>query len=330
MTVLSCPHCDKDATSYLNLGNTLYYFKSKKCDYCGKPIFMSSSSVLIIFFIIPSSLILALWVLFHFSSTQPIDSFSIKNNIVNFRYCYKESTRQMGFFEIFLLAFLVALSGSLSPGPLLTYTIYKAIQSGKRAYLIVILIWIGHAILEFFLMLVLLIGLSPFITDRSVVIIIGLLGGGILIFFGGSLLRDIWLKKIDLNFLSSEKNNIIDQDIGEKTDLIQQPTLGGVLVSMSNPYWWIWWTVIGLNFMTQFSVGILNMEFWGFFLGHELGDFLTYVSIATILGFTNKFFTRKIYLGIIIACSAFMIIFGLYLAVSPILSYSPGANVILH
>ena len=226
----------------------------------------------------------------------------------------------MGFLEIFLLSFLVALSGSLSPGPLLTYTIYKAVQSGREAYLIGILIWIGHAILEFVLMLILLIGLSPFITDRSVVIVIGLLGGGILIFFGVSLLRDVWLGKIDLNFLTSEND-----DVSEKTDLIQQPTLGGVLVSMSNPYWWIWWAVIGLNFMTQFSVGVLNLEFWGFFLGHELGDFLTYVSIAAILGFSNRFISKRIYLGILIVCSVFMIIFGLYLAVLPILSYNPGA-----
>lgn len=230
----------------------------------------------------------------------------------------------MGFFEIFLLSFIVALSGSLSPGPLLTYTIYKSLQSRRRAYLVGILIWIGHAILEFMLMLILLIGLSPFISDRSVIIIIGLLGGAVLIYFGASLLRDVWLKKIDLSFLTPENETTEERKkASEKTDLIQQPTLGGVLVSMSNPYWWIWWAVIGLNFMTQFSVGLLNLEFWGFFLGHELGDFLTYVSIATVLGFTNKFFTRKIYLGIIIGCSVFMIVFGLYLAISPILTYTP-------
>lgn len=230
----------------------------------------------------------------------------------------------MGIFEIFILSFIVALSGSLSPGPLLTYTVYKALQSKRRAYLVGILIWIGHAILEFVLMLVLLIGLSPFITEKGVIIIIGLLGGIILIFFGISLLREIYLEKIDLNFITPEIESIEEREsINERADLIQQPTLGGVLVSMSNPYWWIWWAVIGLNFMTQFSVGLLNLEFWGFFLGHELGDFLTYVSIATVLGFTNKFLTKKIYLGIIIGCSIFMIIFGLYLAISPILTYNP-------
>ncbi|MFX1285868.1 MAG: LysE family transporter [Promethearchaeota archaeon] len=230
----------------------------------------------------------------------------------------------MGIFEIFILSFIIALSGSLSPGPLLTYTVYKALQSKRRAYLVGILIWIGHAILEFVLMLILLIGLSPFITDKSIIIIIGLLGGIVLIFFGVSLLREIWLNKIDLNFITPKNENIEEREgTSEEVDLIQQPTLGGVLVSMSNPYWWIWWAVIGLNFMTQFSVGFLNLEFWGFFLGHELGDFLTYVSIATLLGFTNKFLTKRIYLGILIGCSVFMIGFGLYLAISPILTYIP-------
>ncbi len=233
----------------------------------------------------------------------------------------------MSFFEIFLLSFLVALSGAMSPGPLLTYTIYKALQSKRKAYLIGLLIWIGHAILEFILMLVLLIGLSPFITDQSIIIIIGLLGGGILIFFGINLLRDIWLKKIDFNFLIPENEIILKNENTKKTiNLLQQPTLGGILVSMSNPYWWIWWAVIGLNFMTQFSVGLLNLEFWSFFLGHELGDFLWYVSIAALLGFTNKFLTKRIYLGIIIICSIFMIIFGLYLSISPILTVG---NVVL-
>ncbi|MHA2245338.1 MAG: LysE family transporter [Candidatus Hodarchaeales archaeon] len=227
----------------------------------------------------------------------------------------------MGLFEIFILSFLVALSGAMSPGPLLTYTIYKALQSKSRAYLIGILIWIGHAILEFILMLVLLIGLSSIITDKSIIIIIGILGGFVLIFFGGNLLRDIWLKKIDFSFLTLEDDVIEKQEnSNENFNLIQQPTLGGVLVSMSNPYWWIWWAVIGLNFMTQFSVGLLNLEFWSFFLGHELGDFLWYVSIATILGFTNRFLTKRIYLGIIIICSLFMIGFGIYLTISPILT----------
>ncbi|MHA2295704.1 MAG: LysE family transporter [Candidatus Hodarchaeales archaeon] len=228
--------------------------------------------------------------------------------------------------EVFIFSFLVALTGAMSPGPLLTYTIYKSLQS-KRAYLVGIFIVLGHAILEFILMIILLIGFAPFISDQNVIIIIGLLGGAILVFFGASILRDIKLSNIDFSFLPSVENEVGNQsksDHVEEADSIEHfsrhPVIGGVLISMSNPYWWLWWAVIGLAFMTQFSVSLLNQEFWEFFFGHELGDFLWYFSIATALGFTHKFITKKIYLGILVACSIFMIGFGLYLAASPLLS----------
>ncbi len=236
----------------------------------------------------------------------------------------------MELFEIFSLSFLVALTGAMSPGPLLTYTIYKSIQI-ERSYLVGIFICIGHAILEFGLILILLIGMGPFISNTYVIIGIGLFGGGVLVFFGVSLLRDVRSQKIDFSFLTPDNNSneeLADLEHSErKTNKLQHiskhPIVGGVLVSMSNPYWWLWWAVIGLAFMTQFSVTLSNQPvFWGFFLGHELGDIVWYVSIATVLGFSHEFMTRKLYTLIIICCSFFMIGFGLFLAVSPILNTS--------
>ena len=90
----------------------------------------------------------------------------------------------MSFIEVFTLAFFVALTGAISPGPLLTYTIYKSIQAKSRAYLIGIFICLGHAILEFGLIIILLLGLGPLISNKESVIIIGLIGGVILVLFG--------------------------------------------------------------------------------------------------------------------------------------------------
>jgi threonine/homoserine/homoserine lactone efflux protein len=88
---------------------------------------------------------------------------------------------------------------------------------------------------------------------------------------------------------------------------------------MSNPYWWLWWAVIGMNFMTQFSVSLENLpEFWGFFIGHELGDFAWYGSVTFGIGISHKFITNTVYKAIIICCSIFMIGFGIYLAISPL------------
>ena len=223
----------------------------------------------------------------------------------------------MGFYNIFGLAFLVALTGAMTPGPLLTYTVYKSIEAKKKAYLVGLYVCLGHAILEFILILILLGGMGPFISLPIVIVIIGLLGGGLLVFLGGSLLKDLKRKKIDFSFLeiSDDSNNN-----GPKK-FSKHPILGGILISMSNPYWWFWWAVIGLNFMTQFSVSFGNQfEFWGFFWGHELGDFIWYFTIAAGLGLTHKFMTKRIYIGILIACSIFMIGFGIYLGVSPFFS----------
>lgn len=236
----------------------------------------------------------------------------------------------MQLFEIFSLSFLVGLTGAMSPGPLLTYTIYKSIQV-KRSYLVGIFICIGHAILEFSLILILLIGMGPFISNTYVVIGIGLFGGGVLVFFGVSLLRDVRSQKIDFSFLIPDNNSnaeLVEPEYSERiTNRLQHiskhPIIGGVLVSMSNPYWWVWWAGIGLVFMTQFSVTLSNQPaFWAFFLGHELGDFAWYVSIAIALGFSQEFMTKKLYTLIIVCCSFFMIGFGLFLAISPILNTS--------
>ncbi len=217
----------------------------------------------------------------------------------------------MNFITVFFLAFIVALTGAMSPGPLLTYTIYKSIQAKTKAYFVGIFICLGHAILEFLLMLILLIGLAPFLSNRVTIIIIGIFGGGVLILFGISLLGDLIQGKLD-NFLSS----INDE---KQNSFTNHPFIGGIFISMSNPYWWLWWAVIGMNFMTQFSVSLSNLpEFWGFFLGHELGDFAWYGSISIGLGITHKFISNGFYKIIITCCGVFMIGFGLYLALSPL------------
>lgn len=215
----------------------------------------------------------------------------------------------MSFIEVLILAFFVALTGAMSPGPLLTYSIYKAIQAKSKAFLVGIFVCIGHAILEFVLILILLMGMGPFISNKNIVILIGIGGGTLLLYFGISLLRDINKVKVDIEEISQLEKNV---------SLTNHPIIGGVLISMSNPYWWLWWAVIGLNFMTQFAVSLSNLpEFWGFFIGHELGDFAWYGSVTLGIGITQKFITDTIYKIIIVCCSIFMMIFGTYLAISP-------------
>ena len=60
---------------------------------------------------------------------------------------------------IFTSSFIIALSGALMPGPLLTFTVSESPQRGAITGPLVIL---GHGILELALVLALLSGMAPF------------------------------------------------------------------------------------------------------------------------------------------------------------------------
>jgi len=69
------------------------------------------------------------------------------------------------FWVIFSFSFLVALTGAMSPGPLLTYTIIKSAKTRRRGYLMGVWIIAGHAILEMGIVIALLMGFPFFIKN---------------------------------------------------------------------------------------------------------------------------------------------------------------------
>jgi len=217
---------------------------------------------------------------------------------------------------IAFFSFLVALTGAMSPGPLLTYTIIKSIQSGSRGYLMGLWIIIGHAILELAIVLVLLLGFSFVLTNNLVVRGIGLAGGLLLVYFGSSIVRDVYRKRISTDFLEGKG---IAESRGETArPLRDNPIIGGIAVSMSNPYWWVWWATIGFAFMAQFDI---TLRAWpklaAFYLGHEAGDLIWYLMVSSFAFMGRKSLSRPAYYGVLAVCAIFMIGFGIYLGISP-------------
>jgi threonine/homoserine/homoserine lactone efflux protein len=223
------------------------------------------------------------------------------------------------FWLIFSFSFLVALTGAMSPGPLLTYTIIKSAKTNSRGYLMGLWIITGHAILEMGIIILLLLGFSFVLKNIVVVRIIGATGGLILIFFGVSIIRDIFNGNISTNFLNSRDEP--DKDLGLIDNKgIENPVVGGIMVSMSNPYWWVWWATIGFAFMIQFNISFKKWsKLLAFFLGHEAGDLIWYLLVSTLAFFGSRHMNRKAYYGILMCCALFMVLFGIYLGISPFL-----------
>lgn len=229
---------------------------------------------------------------------------------------------------VFSFSFLVALTGAMAPGPLLTYTIIKSVQSGKRGYLMGLWIISGHAILEMIIIIFLLFGFSFVLQNIIVVRTIGIAGGALLIYFGLSIIRNVHKGNIPTYFLDSFNRPDHPDHEPQKEALsppktnkgLDNPIVGGIVVSMSNPYWWVWWATIGFAFMIQFGISFKEWpSLLAFFIGHEAGDLAWYLFISILSFFGLRYLNRKIYYGILVCCGIFMMLFGIYMGVSPFL-----------
>ncbi|MHA2001624.1 MAG: LysE family transporter [Promethearchaeota archaeon] len=232
----------------------------------------------------------------------------------------------MNLWELFIVTFILGLGGAISPGALLTFTIYKGIEAGPRAYLTGLFISLGHVILEVLMIFLLLLGVNVILANPQIMMIIGVLGGIVLIYFGSRIVIDWRMKKIDMSFLENQTNlnnndNQKSQEItsqnSKKIHLSRNPMTGSMLFLMSNPYWWLWWATVGIGIILNNNVSFsVPLSIIVFIIGKELGAVLWYTFVATILGLFRKKMTKNIYLVILLLCASFMIGYGIYLPIS--------------
>ncbi|HEX3013387.1 MAG TPA: LysE family transporter [Methanobacterium sp.] len=200
-----------------------------------------------------------------------------------------------------LTSFGVGLSGALVPGPMFTVTVSDSIKKGFIAGPMVVL---GHIMTEILMMIVILAGLGQILGSQTAAFIIGTVGGMVLIFMG----------------YSTSRSNIVLSNIKTEEDGIQKygSFLKGVITSLSNPYFFIWWATIGLAFMFKglALAGIIGLL--GFSIGHWLADlsWFSVISLASSRG--SKFMNDKTYKAVMTICGAFLVLLGIYFIFSQI------------
>jgi threonine/homoserine/homoserine lactone efflux protein len=195
---------------------------------------------------------------------------------------------------IFFSSFIIAMSGALMPGPLLTVTVSESTRRGAIAGPLMIL---GHGILELALVIALLAGLAPLLVRDDVFIGIALAGGCTLMWMAISMFRSIPGLRLNLEAEAEKKNkNLI---------------LAGILFSLANPYWTIWWASIGLGYILHsVKFGILGVA--AFYLGHILADLAWYAFISLGVAKGRRFLSDTFYRRLIGGCASFLVIFACY------------------
>jgi threonine/homoserine/homoserine lactone efflux protein len=204
---------------------------------------------------------------------------------------------------IFTTSLMVGFSGTLMPGPLLTVTIN---QSAQRGFWQGPLLILGHAIAELALVLALTAGLSRLLKRKAVAGLIGLLGGAFLLWMGLDIARSVWCGTVSLSLVSAERSGA---QVG--------PVVTGVLVSVSNPHWVLWWATVGVSYVAlALRQGPLGLG--SFYIGHILADLSWYSLVAFVITAGRSFLSQPIYQGILLFCGLFLIALSIYFIYSGI------------
>jgi len=198
---------------------------------------------------------------------------------------------------IFVTSFFIAFSGAAMPGPLMTVTIS---ESARRGFISGPLLMLGHALLELALVILLMYGLAPYLKQDWVFAVIGILGGIMLAWMGMGMLRSLEHLSIHREMQGSKGPHLV---------------LSGIIVSLSNPYWSLWWATIGLGYaLYSAQFGAVGIAF--FFTGHILGDLTWYSAISLAMSKGKRFLSDRHYRALIGTCAAFLLLLAGYFAYS--------------
>lgn len=191
-------------------------------------------------------------------------------------------------------AFVVGLSGAMMPGSLLTYTIRKSLGSGPRAGFLVVL---GHALLELALVTLIFLGFDRFLQSDAAQIIIGAGGGILLAAMGVKMAYDSWRDKVKVDAAPGR---------AQRGGMV----LSGIVISAANPYFLLWWAVVGLGFIMQAYNAFGYTGVAVYYTGHILADTVWYGLVSAVVGKTRRFIKPKPYRVVIAALGCLLFFFG--------------------
>jgi threonine/homoserine/homoserine lactone efflux protein len=193
---------------------------------------------------------------------------------------------------VFFLAKVVgiSLSGVMAPGPITA----AAIAMGARNRFAGALMAVGHGIVEFPLMILIILGMDKILNSTTTKIVIGFAGGVFLLFMAIQMIRSV--------------SQTQDQEVKVTKS---GPVVAGIVLSGTNPFFLIWWASVGLNLaITATGIGI--WAFALFAIVHWLCD-LIWLSLLSWASFKGS-----VLLGprnqriVLLICSLALFGFGLF------------------
>lgn len=196
-------------------------------------------------------------------------------------------------FTILVSVFFISMSGALMPGPMFATVLaksYKTPWAGAQVSL-------GHAVVEIPIILLIYFGAAAFFENAAVHFLLGVAGGGMIIWMGLGMLR-----------ASKELST------GRK-DTPYNAFTAGIILSAGNPFFLIWWATIGalLVFkMADYGFGGL----WALVLTHWAVDLIWLSIVSWLVYRTHRLWAPAFHQAVFVGCGLLLMGFGSWFLIS--------------
>jgi len=201
----------------------------------------------------------------------------------------------VGMLPILLSVVVISFSGVMMPGPMTAVTLAKSYKSPWAGTQIAL----GHAVIEVPMILLIYFGFAQFFQNDIVRLVLSVLGSGMIIWLGISMFR----ARVEV----TQKGK----------DLPYNSFTAGILTSVFNPFFLLWWATIGgMLIMRILDFGTVGLIV--FIIVHWSCDLVWLSLFSTVVYRTHALWGRKLQEWLFIACSLLLVGFGLWFLISGI------------
>ena len=201
---------------------------------------------------------------------------------------------------VFVTSFLVGFSGAVVPGPLLVYNIRESVRLGAVAGPLVV---VGHALVELAVVVGLAVGVARFLEEGLAGFVIGVLGGLFLLWMGWGMVRHPGRHAMP------NAGRGVEGDAGNGG--AARVVAGGALVSVSNPFWSLWWATVGLGYVVWAAdIGAGGLA--SFYTGHILSDLVWYGAVVIAVASGRRVLSPGVYRAVMFACGCFLLALSVF------------------
>ncbi|MFV8414680.1 LysE family transporter [Methanosarcina mazei] len=202
------------------------------------------------------------------------------------------------------------------PGPMMFATIGASFHKGWRAGPS---IFMGHALVECILFMLILIGASSFLR-QSIISYLSIVGGFVMVAFGLLMIKkakeastmDVSISASSLNLSSgSMSSGIITSALNPFSSTVS----AGIITSALNPFFVAWWLTAGSAIILQeYLAGILSVL--AFIIGHWIADFGFLLTVSSSFSRGTEIISQPTHQKLVYLCGGFMSFIGLWFMIN--------------